>query len=124
MSESVVTFLEREFINETVVYMEDFDFAGNEEAISFILKKMKKDKYENIPSKEVLDYVLDRIFDFYESKGFLDENSDDEVEFSVMDMVTYIKDKAEEDGFQSELNEEMIETIVDYNFDYEDSVSE
>ena len=49
----------------------------DEAAIVFIQKKLPKEL--NI-SDDDIQYVLDVIYDFYESKGLLNEDTDEEVE--------------------------------------------
>ena len=83
----------------------------DEAAIIFIQKKLPKEL--NISDDEI-QYVLDVIYDFYESKGFLNEDTDEEVEIVEEELLHYILKAVKKDGMDVEkLTEENVQLILE-----------
>lgn len=77
--------------NEVKEYDED-------EAIKFIKNFLPQDIKKKYEDDDIL-MVIDIIFDYYEEKGFLDvdSNEDDEENLSVPDLVSYVKNQLRKD---------------------------
>ncbi len=89
-------------------------------AIVFIQKKLPKEL--NI-SDDDIQYVLDVIYDFYESKGLLDEDTDEEVEIIEEELLHYILKAVRKDEIGVEkLTEETIQLILDAEYEYSESL--
>lgn len=92
----------------------------DEAAIIFIQKKLPKEL--NI-SDDDIQYVLDVIYDFYESKGFLNEDTDEEVEIVEEELLHYILKAVKKDEMDVEkLSEENVQLILDAEFEYSESL--
>ena len=92
----------------------------DEAAIIFIQKKLPKEL--NISDDEI-QYVLDVIYDFYESKGFLNEDTDEEVEIVEEELLHYILKAVKKDEMDVEkLSEENVQLILDAEFEYSESL--
>ena len=92
----------------------------DEAAIIFIQKKLPKEL--NISDDEI-QYVLDVIYDFYESKGFLNEDTDEEVEIVEEELLHYILKAVKKDEMDAEkLTEENVQLILDAEFEYSESL--
>ena len=92
----------------------------DEAAIIFIQKKLPKEL--NI-SDDDIQYVLDVIYDFYESKGFLNEDTDEEVEIVEEELLHYILKAVKKDEMDADkLTEENVQLILDAEFEYSESL--
>ena len=92
----------------------------DEAAIVFIQKKLPKEL--NI-SDDDIQYVLDVIYDFYESKGLLNEDTDEEVEIVEEELLHYVLKAVKKDEMDAEkLNEENVQLILDAEYEYSESL--
>ena len=92
----------------------------DEAAIVFIQKKLPKEL--NISDDEI-QYVLDVIYDFYESKGLLNEDTDEEVEIVEEELLHYILKAVRKDEMDAEkLSEENVQLILDAEYEYSESL--
>ena len=92
----------------------------DEAAIIFIQKKLPK---ELGISDDEIQYVLDVIYDFYESKGFLNEDTDEEVEIVEEELLHYILKAVKKDEMDADkLTEENVQLILDAEFEYSESL--
>ena len=92
----------------------------DEAAIVFIQKKLPKEL--NISDDEI-QYVLDVIYDFYESKGLLNEDTDEEVEIVEEELLHYILKAVRKDEMDAEkLSEDNVQLILDAEYEYSESL--
>ena len=92
----------------------------DEAAIIFIQKKLPKEL--NI-SDDDIQYVLDVIYDFYESKGLLNDDTDEEVEIVEEELLHYILKAVKKDEMDAEkLTEENVQLILDAEYEYSESL--
>lgn len=96
---------------------DDLLVYDEEEAVKFIRK--------NNPglslSDDEINYIIDLMYDYYESRGFLDEKSEEEVEIADDDLIEYAVANTRKDGIYK-LSEEDITTVVQGELDYCDSL--
>jgi hypothetical protein len=101
----------------------DLDYR-EEEAIKFISNSLPANM-KMLVKEEDIEYVLDFIFDFYNEKGYLDdenEESDESVEIIENEMFNYIMEKIEEDGKSNKFPENVVAAIMEGEFEYCKSV--
>lgn len=98
--------------DDLLVYDEDA-------AVSFILDFLPSDVKERIGEDEV-DYILDVIYDFYDEKGFIEEDSAEEASIDEEEMFKYILKAAKKDGV--DVNEDEIQLILDGEYEYGKSI--
>lgn len=77
---------------DDLIYDED-------DSVAFIqnyLPQELKGKFSN----DDINYIVDLIYEFYESKGFLDENSDDNAEIDIDEdeLIGFVVKNAQKDG--------------------------
>ena len=81
-----------------------------DESLQFIQDSLPPEMQGEFSDDEI-NYIVDLIYEFYEVKGFLDEDDDAEVEIDEDELLEYIFDNALEDGVR-EYTDEQIEAIV------------
>lgn len=94
----------------------------DDDSVKFIqnyLPQELKGKFSN----DDITYIVDLIYEFYESKGFLDEDSDDEgnVEIDEEELITFVVKNAKKDGI-GKFTPEEIAFIVQGEMEYCDSI--
>lgn len=101
--------------NDELLYDED-------ESVKFIqnyLPQELKGKFSN----DDINYIVDLIYDFYESNGYLtDDNDDEEVEIDEEELVNYVIKNAKKDGV-GKFEPEEITFIVQGELEYCDSIN-
>ena len=94
-----------------------------DDSVAFIqnyLPKELKGKFSN----DDINYIVDLIYEFYESKGFLDENTSDDAEIDIdeEELVNYVIKNAEKDEV-GKFDAEAITFIVQGELEYCDSIN-
>ena len=79
--------------------IEDKDFAyDDQEAVKFIKNYLP----DNIKSKfndDDINYIIDLIYDFYDSKGFMEEGDDEkDIDINEDELVSFVVKSALSDG--------------------------
>ena len=96
--------------NDLLTYDED-------EAVKFIRK--------NNPSlaldDEQINYVIDLMYEYYESRGLLDEEKDEAVEIADDELIEYVISKTRKEKIYT-LSDDDITAVVEGELDYCDSV--
>lgn len=75
-------------------------------------------------SDDDINYIVDLIYDFYESKGYLNENPDEDgdVEIDEDELVEYVIKNAQKDGV-GKFEAEEVTFIVQGELEYCDSIN-
>ncbi|CAK7033283.1 hypothetical protein ACGE0T_05445 [Parabacteroides sp. APC149_11_2_Y6] len=94
-----------------------------DDSVAFIqnyLPQELKGKFSN----DDINYIVDLIYEFYESKGFLDENTSDDAEIDIdeEELVNYVIKNAEKDEV-GKFDAEAITFIVQGELEYCDSIN-
>ena len=100
--------------NDELLYDED-------DSVKFIqnyLPQELKGKFSN----DDINYIVDLIYDFYESNGMLDDDVDDEIEIDEEEVVNYVIKNAQKDGV-GKFEPEEITFIVQGELEYCDSIN-
>lgn len=96
--------------NDLLTYDED-------EAVKFIRK--------NNPSlaldDEQINYVIDLMYEYYESRGLLDEEKDEAVEIADDELIEYVISKTRKEKIYT-LSDDDITAVVEGELDYCDSL--
>ncbi len=99
---------------------EDDDLIYDEdEAVAYILRFLKDNDQTRIREDEV-DYVLDVIYDFYDEKGYIEEDSAEEASIDEEEMYEYIRKAARKDKI--EISDEEIQLILQGEYEYGKSI--
>lgn len=100
--------------NDDIIYDDD-------NAVKFIRKSLDASIAKRVSDDDIY-YIIDLIYDFYESKGFMDdENEDEEIEFADDELIDYALSNAKKDGFEK-LTEEEISAIIESELAYCESI--
>ncbi len=84
-------------------------------AVAYILDFLPDDAKERV-DEETVNYVLDVIYDFYDEKGYIEEDSAEEASIDEEEMFDYICKAARKDGMQ--LAEEDLQLILEGEYEY------
>ena len=78
------------------------------ESMKFIKNYLPQELKEKFSDDDIY-YIVDLIYDFYNSKGFMDENGDDdsEIEIDEEELTNYVIKNAKKDGIGKFLPEEI-----------------
>lgn len=96
-------------------------FYDEDDSVKFIqnyLPQELKGKFSN----DDINYIVDLIYDFYESNGMLDDNDDEEIEIDEDEVVNYVIKNAQKDGV-GKFEPEEITFIVQGELEYCDSIN-
>ena len=98
--------------DDLLVYDED-------EAVAFILQSLPEDTKKCIGEDEI-DYVLDVIYDFYDEKGLIEEDSTEEASIDEEEMFEYIWKAVKKDKIG--ITEDDIQLILNGEYEYGKSI--
>ena len=104
---------------------EEQDFVyDDDEAVKFIRNYLPQDLKEKF-SDDDINYIIDLIYEFYESKGIFDDHDDDDdkfVEFDEDELTQFVIKNANDDGV-GKFNADEIAFIVQGELEYCDSIN-
>lgn len=94
-----------------------------EEAVKFIQSHLPQEMQGKFTSDEI-NYIIDVVYDFYDEKGFLneDESDDTTVEINEEELVAYVLKAIKKDKIKPFSEEEVI-YIIQGELDYCDSLN-
>jgi hypothetical protein len=96
----------------------DYD---EDDSLKFIQDHLPEEM-KNEFSDDEINYIVDLIYEFYEEKGFLDENDDTEIEIDEDELLEYIIKNARKDAIR-EYSDEQIEAILSGELAYCDTLN-
>lgn len=100
--------------NDDIIYDDD-------NAVKFIRKTLDASVSQRVNDDDIY-YIIDLIYEFYESKGFMDdENNDEEIEFADDELIDFALSNAKKDGFEK-LTEEEISAVIEGELAYCESI--
>jgi len=102
---------------------EDQDLIyDDDEAVKFIQNYLPQELKEKF-SDDDINYIIDLIYEFYESKGYFDDDNDDDdsVEIDEDELIRYVINNAQKDGVGKYKAEE-ISFIVQGELEYCESI--
>lgn len=92
-----------------------------DESVKFIQTHLPEEM-KNVFSDDEINYIVDLIYEFYDEKGFLDENEDSDVEIDEDELLDYVIKNARKDNVKK-YTDEQIEAIVAGELAYCDSLN-
>ena len=92
----------------------------DEAAISFILKYLPDD-LKTVFDDDDIQYLLDVIYEFYDSKGYLDEDVVEEVDIDEEELFNYILKCAKKDKIAN-FSFEIFKILLDAEYEYSKSI--
>ena len=94
----------------------------DEDASLKFIQEYLPEEMQNKFSDDEINYIVDLIYEFYEEKGFLDENDDTEIEIDEDELLEFIIKNARKDAIR-EFTDEQIEAIVAGELAYCDTLN-
>lgn len=98
---------------------EDLLVYDEDEAVKFILNHLPADQKATINDEKV-EYVLDVIYDFYEEKGLIEEDTAEEANIDEEEMFKYLKKCAKKDKMS--VTDDEIQIILESEYEYGKSI--
>lgn len=99
---------------------EDFNY-DEEDSVKFIRNHLPQELKENF-SDDDINYIVDLVYDFYDSKGYLnDDEEEGDIEIDEDELVDYVVKNAKKDGIGKFTPEEIM-FIVQGELDYCESI--
>jgi hypothetical protein len=92
-----------------------------DDSLKFIRENLPEEM-QNEFSDDEINYIVDLVYEFYEDKGFLDENDETEIEIDEDELLEYILNNARKDAIR-EYTDEQIEAIVAGELAYCDTLN-
>ncbi|MDR1516934.1 MAG: hypothetical protein LBS52_02345 [Dysgonamonadaceae bacterium] len=92
-----------------------------DDSVKFIRKQLPEDIQQTLSDDEI-NYIVDLIYEFYEERGYLNEDDDSEVEIDEDEVLTFVVDNARKDGIRN-FTENEIAAVVAGEFAYCDSLN-
>lgn len=92
-----------------------------DDSLKFIRENLPEEMKNELSDDEI-NYIVDLVYEFYEEKGFLDENDDTEIEIDEDELLEYILKNARKDGIK-DYTDEQIEAIVSGELAYCDTLN-
>ena len=99
--------------------MEDFEY-NEDEAVKFILNHLPAEIKEKVKNDDI-EYILDVIYDFYDQKGYLDEEdeeSDEIIDISENEIFDFILNQVSIDQKSEQFTEPVVSAILDGEYEY------
>lgn len=87
----------------------------DDELIKFTLNHLP-DEYKQRIDDDKIQWVLDAVYDYYEQKGYIDEDIAEEAEIDEEEMFNYLTKAAKTDKI--DLTDEEIKFVLDCEYDY------
>lgn len=99
---------------------EDLFVYDEDDAVKFIRNYLPQELKEKF-SDDDINYMVDLIYEFYDSKGYLDDNAEEEADIDEEELVEYVVKNARKNGFD-QFNPDEIVFIVQGELEYCDSL--
>lgn len=103
--------------------MENLGFGDDKELVNYVLKNLSNENKEGI-TPEKIENVLDFMLDFFEHKGYMDDEADGNEEVIIDDdeMTNFIQEKLGKNAIS--LTEAQVREILDieYQFNLDEGV--
>jgi len=99
--------------------MEDLEY-NEDEAVKFIMDHLPAEIKKRVKNEDI-EYILDVIYDFYNERGYLDEEdeeSDEIIDIAENEMFEYIINQVSIDQKSEQLTEDIVDAILDSEYEY------
>ena len=93
-----------------------------DDAIEFIQSCMPENSKEQLSEDDIV-YLIDLIYEYYEEKGYLNDDAEEEIELDEEDLVNFVFKQAESADIE-DLTIEMVEVVIDGELSYCESLED
>ncbi len=95
---------------------DDLLVYDDDDAVKFILANLSDDLKAKF-NEDDINYVLDVLYEYYDSNGYLDEESEEEVVIDEEEIFNFVKKEAKKDKM-TQFSDEDLKDILDGEFEY------
>lgn len=99
---------------------EVFDY-DDDESVKFIQEHLPEEMQGKFSDDEI-NYIVDLIYEYYDNKGYLDEDNDGDVEIDEEELLNFVIKNAKKDAIR-DFSDEEIENIVAGELAYCDTLN-
>ncbi len=94
---------------------DDLLVYDDDDAVKFIVNLVTPEMKERVTEDNV-NYVLDVLYDFYDEKGYMGDETAEEASIDEEEMLKYVIKAAKKDGI--DLSEDEIQFVLDAEYEY------
>ena len=87
-----------------------------EDSVKFIQSSMP-DELKGQLSDDDINYLVDLIYEYYEDKGYLSDDADDDIEIDEEDIINYVFKNAKADNIKA-YTIEQVEAVIENELSY------
>jgi hypothetical protein len=91
-----------------------------EDSVKFIQSSMP-DEFKGQLSDDDINYLVDLIYEYYEDKGYLSDDADDDIEIDEEDLINYVFKNAKSDNIKP-FTIEQVEAVIEGELSYCDTL--
>lgn len=95
----------------------DMDLAYDEDDSAKFIQSSMPDVLKGQLSDDDINYLVDLIYEYYEDKGYLNDDADDDIEIDEEDLVKYVFKNAKSDNIKS-FTIQQIEAVIEGELSY------
>lgn len=92
-----------------------------DESVKFIRESLPEDMREELSDDEI-NYIVDLVYEFYEEKGFFEEDDESDIEIDEDELIEFAIKNARKDKI-SNFTDEQIESVIAGELAYCDSLN-
>lgn len=93
------------------------------ESVKYIKNFLPEEVRKEFSDEDIL-YIVDLMYDFYDSKGYLDENKEDEeVLIDEEELIAYVMKQSKKDNIGKTFDSEHVALVVQGELNYCDSIN-
>ncbi|MPM45859.1 hypothetical protein SDC9_92551 [bioreactor metagenome] len=92
-----------------------------DDSVKFIRKNLPEEM-QNEFSDDEINYIVDLVYEFYEEKGYMDEDDDKDIEIDEDELLDYVIKNARNDKIR-DFTDEQVEAIVAGELAYCDTLN-
>ena len=99
----------------------DYD---EDDSIEFIQSYLP-DSFKGLLSNDDITFLVDLIYEYYEDKGYLNDDAEDEIEIEIdeEDLIDYVFDNAKSANIKG-LTTKVVEAVIEGEFSYSESLED
>ena len=102
---------------------DDMDLAYDEEDSAKFIQSSMPEELKGQLSDDEINYLVDLIYEYYEDKGYLNDDADDDIEVDEEDLVNYVFKNAKDDNIKA-FTIEQIEAVIEGELSYCDTLDD
>ena len=90
---------------------DDMDLAYDEDDSAKFIQNYMPEELKGQLTDDDINYLVDLIYEYYEDKGYLSDDAEDDIEVDEEDLVNYVIKNAKADNIKAFTNEQITAVI-------------